>query len=534
MQVSARLHHPVLPLNGMRSHLVVSVTADAASSELRPPVAIIPVIDRSGSMASGRKLDIVTAALDHLAGLVGADDMVGLVTFDTTVECLMAPAPATSAGVTEFRRHLSSLRPRASTALFDAVCAGVDLAQRIPPGTAVRVLVLTDGRANHGPTDAESFTPIVADLPSHVSVSTIGVGADCDHDLLAALAEAGSGSYGFVESNLDAASVIGADVGSLLSAAAAEVEVTIAARQWGTLEPLATSARTDADGNVTVRLGTMGADVTRNVVVAFDSAPPSKQHARRVTVADVTVTGVVDDEPVTITELPKVWFRDSDPDDFASDDDLDELVDRARLSASQAQAERAARVGDFAGAQSALSSVQFVSSQIGDLRDQLLVNYDDAHQYAAQSSVRASASSMLSQTASLSGSSAAFDVLASRTIGEYTTQAQRSYASQVRGAVSERLAQGQSASGAAEPALGDLGARTGPADRTLFWSGGGPGDHQSGSLSATLRGPDLLGARAAGEDPDEPEDGDGEPAGVPRRPSGDKPGSGAVEAGGVS
>lgn len=442
MRAFAHLHHPRVAKNDATStHLVVTVEAGEVTESLRPRLCIIPVVDRSGSMGREHKLAIVTAALRHLSSHLVADDQVGLVSFDDTVCTHLRPRPADARGMAAFHGVLSELAPRNMTDLSGGLAAGLAAAHQVAAsaerGTIVRVLVLTDGQANAGLTSPDGLLAQVADLPGSVSVSFLGVGTDCDHDLLGRLAEAGGGSYGFIETAERAADALGAEIGGLLHTAVAGLEVELRAREkyvrFG--EPLASRTETH-EATTTVRLGVLGDGARRHVVVPVTTIAPGRAHARPVTIADVLVRGIVDDAPVEIKLLPKVHFGEAG----GADHELDETVELAVLADAQARAEEAARAGRYEDSVTLLGAVTTTTGSAKALQSWLAQNYADQHAYGASAVERRSSIAAFSNTAGgLVGSSAGFDAMASRTLGSYVTDAQRHAANETRAAVSRAL-----------------------------------------------------------------------------------------------
>jgi Ca-activated chloride channel family protein len=76
-------------------YLMVKLCAPApAKGAARPPLCILPVVDVSGSMENG-KMEAVCHALEKLVAHLVPGDVLGLVTFDSTVRTLMAPGEVT-------------------------------------------------------------------------------------------------------------------------------------------------------------------------------------------------------------------------------------------------------------------------------------------------------------------------------------------------------------------------------------------------------------------------------------------------------
>lgn len=411
------------------SHLVISMTGEPPTT--RPRLGVIPVVDRSGSMF-GAKLAAATRALTHLSGYLTADDALGLVSFATTASTDVPVTAADTDGVAAFSAALAALFAGGGTALSDGLGLALTQAAALEEGRLIRLVVLTDGRPNWGDTP-EVLHAILEDLPDHVSVSFLGVGTDCDHDLLSTLATAGRGNYGFIESAERSADILGTEIGGLLSVEAHQLRVRVTQRStYAALEaPLGCSAK-DLDGiGFTVPVGALLNGSTRHITLPVRLRGPRRGHARPVTVAEVAITGVLGDGPGAVDLLPKVHFRASDAlPDRDLDPQLVEIVELAQLAQAQRDAERAAARGDFLQARARLSSLHVTSAAAAGLSASLTGTYADASAYNASSTLRSSSSHALAGT--LAGSGDGFDALWSRTVGSYTTADQRTVASQTR------------------------------------------------------------------------------------------------------
>ena len=115
---------------------------------------VVLVLDKSGSMAGDREAVIVgfneqIQTLKQHAGAAG-ETAVSLVTFSDPSSIETVFAHRTAAEAVELTA--ASYRPNGSTALFDAIDHGIDLAQTHPhyqeEGTAVLLLTFTDGQEN--------------------------------------------------------------------------------------------------------------------------------------------------------------------------------------------------------------------------------------------------------------------------------------------------------------------------------------------------------------------------------------------------
>lgn len=166
----------------------------------RYPLALALVLDRSGSMGGG-KFDLARQAADRCLGLLSATDRSALVVFDETVDLLQALEAATPSNRNIAMGRLGEIEPRGSTDLGAGWLTGAEQAGRgVPLGAMARVLLLTDGLANHGISDPATLAGLAHELRARgVTTSTFGIGADFDERLLEGMAEAGGGNFYYLE-----------------------------------------------------------------------------------------------------------------------------------------------------------------------------------------------------------------------------------------------------------------------------------------------------------------------------------------------
>ena len=195
MKIDCRLDYSTILANqGRPVHLAIGLRAGQATAEQRRALAFCVVLDRSGSMA-GKPLHDAKAACETVVRNLRAADQFALVVFDDQAQVIV---PMQSiADKTSALNAIRAVGDRGSTNLTAGWMLGRDELAKTEPGTARRVLLLTDGLLNVGIVEPDEVGRIVADglERSQVRTSTLVFGDNYDETLLERLATSSGGNF---------------------------------------------------------------------------------------------------------------------------------------------------------------------------------------------------------------------------------------------------------------------------------------------------------------------------------------------------
>lgn len=182
---------------GEDRYLVVEVIAPELQGDLRRPVSLAVVMDVSGSMAARGKMENARMAAAELVDLLRPEDRFSLVTFSDRAKLL---APSGPVDAPQLKTLIQGIKPAGGTNLWDGLEMGLSQLRDPAEEAVKRVVILSDGMANIGVTQPAELVRQAGSLASEgVTVSALGLGLEFNEDLLAAMGDAGGGSYRFVD-----------------------------------------------------------------------------------------------------------------------------------------------------------------------------------------------------------------------------------------------------------------------------------------------------------------------------------------------
>jgi Ca-activated chloride channel family protein len=174
--------------------------ADLAATHLPKRLAL--VVDRSGSM-NGQPLQEALRCVNHIASHLTPKDSIALVVYDDKVDTLLPLQPMRSPDAVA--KAVAGVEAGGMTNLHGGWLAGAQQLEGGTEQTVSRVILLSDGQANHGETDLSVIEAQCREwLGRGVSTTTVGLGRGFNEDLMIGMARAGGGQnyYGQTAADL--------------------------------------------------------------------------------------------------------------------------------------------------------------------------------------------------------------------------------------------------------------------------------------------------------------------------------------------
>ena len=200
---------------------------DVPRSE-RKDLSLTFVIDVSGSMAEGNRLELVKESLNMLVDQLHSDDEVSIVAYSSNAWTILKPTSGSRKD--KILDAIFGLYPRETTNAEAGLKLGYKHASFMFRSNAVnRVILLSDGVANVGHTGPGSIWESISRYAKEdITLTTVGVGMGNYNDvLLEQLADNGQGHYTYIDTLEEAERLFVRDLVSTLQVIALDTKIQV-------------------------------------------------------------------------------------------------------------------------------------------------------------------------------------------------------------------------------------------------------------------------------------------------------------------
>lgn len=183
---------------------LLPVTMEPPPREERPPVALLLVIDHSGSMVEDRgdlptALTMAKEAAIRATDILGPQDIIGIMMFDNKYEWVV-PFQQVSDGaeLLQIQQRVARIPGGGGTRILQTLEVALPALMEQEIAVARHAILLSDGKSFDGDRTLEDYERIVdAAVEANITLSTIAITNEADTELLSYLAERGRGRYHF-------------------------------------------------------------------------------------------------------------------------------------------------------------------------------------------------------------------------------------------------------------------------------------------------------------------------------------------------
>lgn len=263
----------------------------APQKDKRPPLNIALVIDRSGSM-SGDKLTYTKKAVDFVIDNVNGTDSMAIIQYDDKVEVVSTAALVSDKS--KLHQKVAKIEAGGSTNLSGGMLEGYNqvnvgrgstlidkmldfIKHTAKDGFVNRVLLLSDGLANVGVTELPQLQMIAQKKfrEEQIGLSTFGVGADFNEEMMTNLAEYGGGNYHFIDKPDAIPQIFAKELSGLLSVIAQNTHVNVDfSSEYVNCTKVYGYPANISKGNVALNLNDIFSEEEKAVLLRFEVLKP--------------------------------------------------------------------------------------------------------------------------------------------------------------------------------------------------------------------------------------------------------------------
>lgn len=325
----------------------------------RAPLDLALVLDNSGSMAGERIVAARLAAVSLLENL-HEGDIVSVYAFASDVREVAPPTVVSQQSRASLIERVNTIEPMGGTNLFAGLQVGEARVAQAPASHSVRrVIVISDGQANIGPSSPQELGALAAQGTEHgAQVSAIGVGLDYDERTLGALAMSSAGRLYHLQQTSQMADILRQELQLLQTSVAADATIELEPAPGIQFLGAEMAQGAVENGRLRVRLGSLYGGQHREVLVrahvATDAVGTHRLGVARLAWRDPSANA----PRQASTNLDYEVTSDARAASASTNGRVNAMVANFQAAQSQLRASEALNRGDSRGAEVALASAE--------------------------------------------------------------------------------------------------------------------------------------------------------------------------------
>ena len=372
IELNCTLNKPHLPVLKTQQlvHVYIEVKAGQDIVDVRTPLNIALVLDKSGSM-EGEKIVSLREAAKNAVDLLDPEDYVSIIAFSDQVYPIALSKLA--ADKDELKKEINGIRDGGGTAMSGGMKRGLaELEKQLSPDRLNRMLLLTDGQTFGDENECRQLSTEMG--AKEIVIQALGLGDDWNEDLLDEVAEGSGGTADFIETPDQISDFFQAAVQRMQATVAQNAELVlrlvngVVPRQVWKITPMIENLgyKPLSDQDVQVDLGALDKDegVALLIELLVSPRPEGMFRIAQIEVSyDVPALSLVGEKAKLDIML-----------DFATDPQLTReydpftmnLVEKVTAFKLQTRALNAAKMGDTEGASRQLRAAATRLLQVGE------------------------------------------------------------------------------------------------------------------------------------------------------------------------
>ena len=210
--------------------LQIGVGSESIDRQQREPMNVTLVLDESGSMG-GEPIDLLKATARAIAGELREGDIISMVSWDTSNNIRLQNHPVSGPDDPTVLDAIAGIEASGGTNLHGGLTTGYELAQQnFEPGRINRVVLISDGGANVGVTDADLIGDMAGGEDEEgIYMVGVGVGSRSTYndELMDTVTDRGKGASIFIPSVDEADEMFGERFINSMAVAVRDVQVQL-------------------------------------------------------------------------------------------------------------------------------------------------------------------------------------------------------------------------------------------------------------------------------------------------------------------